>query len=156
MTFSLRAVLVVKPTVSRRPRRRPQTQPDSSTPIFHLVLSIHQLGRPRTNKPQHAAQRRQTTSATLCFNSDKWVTFKDTRTSLFVLFCKKTSLHSRCPSWAPPPHRQQNNNNNNNNTNNSHLKTTLPVTSSHLSGFQTRSQKTPHDRGSSAICMANF
>ena len=71
---------------ARRLPRRPQTKPDSSTPIFHLVLSIHQLGRPRTNKPQHAAQRRQTTRATLCFNSDKWVTFKDT-----ISFCIRIS-----------------------------------------------------------------
>ena len=43
MTFSLGAVLVVKPTVSRRLRRRPQTQSDSPTSIFHLGQLYNQL-----------------------------------------------------------------------------------------------------------------
>ena len=34
-------LVVLRPCASRQLRRRPQTQPDSSTPIFHLVLSIH-------------------------------------------------------------------------------------------------------------------
>jgi hypothetical protein len=42
-TFSLRAVLVGRPTVGRRLRRRPQTQSDPPTSIFHLGQLYNQL-----------------------------------------------------------------------------------------------------------------